>query len=371
MKIAIVGSRGIPNNYGGFEQFAEFLSRNLVARGHEVWVFSPHYHPFRAKRYIAVNIRHVFNPEHVIGTIGNFIYDLLCLRHAFRTDADVVLMLGYTTSSVWFRFFRKNMQRMVTNMDGLEWKRRKWNPLIKRMTRRFERIAVKHCPHLVSDHALIRDYYKQTYNRESVYIPYGANEFNKPDEKILERFGVKKSRYSMLIARMEEGHHIESILDGYLEAEKQDPIFVIGNNQTKYGRKLVGKYKSYSQVRFLNDTYRMLILNNLRHHSAFYFHGHSIGGTNPSLLEAMASGAFIVAHENPFNRDILGDDALYFKSAEDITSLLKGRPSSASDRQRIIDANLDKIRDRYRWDKVVDAYEKLFRDISVQRASHP
>ncbi len=364
VKIAIVGSRGIPNNYGGFEQFAEYLSRNLVARGHDVWVCSPHYHPFRQHRYIAVNIKHVFNPEIYIGTIGNFMYDLLCLRYAFRKKADVVLMLGYTTSSVWFPFFRRGMRRMVTNMDGLEWQRSKWNPFIKRLARGFERMAVRNCPHLVSDHALIREYYEQVYGRQSTFIPYGATVFNRPDERVLDRFGLKKRRFSLLIARLEEGHHIRNILDGYLRSGIADPFFVIGNAGTRFGRKLMRQYAGHAHIRFMSNTYKMSVLNNLRHFSTCYFHGHSIGGTNPSLLEAMASGAYIIAHDNGFNRQILGDDARYFKTEDDVHRILTKEPVTETERQAMIDNNLARIRDRYRWDKVVDAYEELFKSIA-------
>jgi glycosyltransferase involved in cell wall biosynthesis len=365
VKIAIVGSRGIPNNYGGFEQFAEYLSRNLVARGHEVWVCNPHYHPFRANRYIAVNIRHVFNPEPYIGTTGNFLYDLLCLRWAFRSGAAVVLMLGYTTSSVWFPLFRRGMRRMVTNMDGMEWQRSKWNPFVKRLARRFERMAVKHCPHLVSDHPLIRDYYLKTYGRESAYIPYGATVFERPDERVLQAFGLEKGRFSLVIARLEEGHHIEIIIDGYLRSGCGDPFFVIGNAGTRFGRKLRQRYAANPQVRFLSRTYKMSVLNNLRHYCAWYFHGHNIGGTNPSLLEAMACGACIVAHDNGYNRHILGEQALYFKDAGDITRIVAGRLPGEAQRQAMAGGNQARIGAQYRWDSVVDAYERLFLDLSA------
>ncbi len=369
MKIVIIGSRGIPNNYGGFEQFAEFLSRSLIARGHDVWVCSPHYHYFKANRYIGVNIKHVFNPEKYIGTTGNFIYDFLCMKYAFGASADVILMLGYTTSSVWFYFFKNRKTVMVTNMDGMEWQRSKWSPVIKKLAKWFEKLAVKNCKYLISDHPVIQEYYQNEYDRSSFHIPYGANVFMHPDETILEKFSLEKRKYSMLIARLEEGHHIDEIIDGYLAAGRKEPFLVIGNYPTKYGKKLSDKYKPYAQVRFIGFVYKMSVLNNLRYYSEYYFHGHSIGGTNPSLLEAMASGALIIAHANPFNKYILGDDGFYFNDTDEIKQILGNKLPDEETRKMIVNNNYDKIRNNYRWDHVVNAYEKMFMEINNEKST--
>jgi len=360
VKIAIIGSRGIPNNYGGFEQFAEYLSRSLVARGHEVWVCNPHYHSYKGDQFQGVHIRHVYNPETFMGTPGNFIYDFLCLRFAIRTKPDIILMLGYTTSSVWFRFFNFSKVVLITNLDGLEWKRDKWGPVVKRMTRWFESLAVKYGGHLVADHYEIQRYFLEHHQAKTTYIPYGAEEFTAPSEIELKEYHLEKKNYSLLIARFEAEHNIEMIIDGFLESGRQDLLLLVGNHATPYGESLKRKYKAESRLRFMGGIYNMKKLNNLRYYSNFYFHGHSIGGTNPSLLEAMAARALIVAHDNPFNKGILGSNAFYFSTSEDIARILKNTDPRATASTAMLESNVRNIIAHYNWNNITALYESLF-----------
>jgi glycosyltransferase involved in cell wall biosynthesis len=360
VKIAIIGSRGIPNNYGGFEQFAEYLSRSLVAKGHQVWVCNPHYHSYKKTDFQGVNIKHIFNPETIIGTPGNFVYDFLCLRFSVKIKPDIIFMLGYTTSSVWFRFFRFRNTVLVTNLDGLEWKRDKWGTVVKKMTRWFEYLAVKYGGHLVADHPVIRDYFQEHHHAKTTYIPYGADQFTNPDEQVLKEFHLEKNRYNLLIARFEAEHNIEMIIDGHLKSGRQELLVLVGNYSTPYGEMLKKKYRDISKLRFLGGIYNINKLNNLRYFSNVYFHGHSIGGTNPSLLEAMASGALIVAHNNPFNKSILGDNALYFSTAGEISRVLETINKQDPSNQQKIENNCRRIAEDFNWKNITDDYEDLF-----------
>lgn len=358
MKIAILGTRGIPNNHGGFEQFAEYLSRQLFANGNEVFVYNSHSHPYQNTVWNGVNIIHKKDPEEKIGTIGQFIYDFNCILDSRRRNFDVILQLGYTSSSIWGWFLPKN-STIVTNMDGLEWKRSKYSKPVRSFLKIAERLAVKTSDYLISDSIGIKTYLKEKYGLNSEFIPYGADFFENPDSSIISNYNVNISEYNMLIARLEPENNIEVILDGVVKSEIEYPFLVVGKHKTKFGEYLKNKYRHNKNVRFLGGIYDQNHLNNLRYYSNLYFHGHSVGGTNPSLLEAMASNSLIVAHDNIFNRSILNDDAMFFKDSEDVKLLLKKRQTNM---QSILDANSKKIRTLYSWSKINTDYETFIQD---------
>ena len=351
----------MPNNYGGFEQFAEFLSLSLVKRGHQVSVYNSHNHPFQGQEWRGVQIIHCYDPEYKFGTIGQFIYDFNCILDTRKRGFDIILQLGYTSSSIWGKLLPRKKSIVTTNMDGLEWKRSKFPKPIQRFLKYAERLAILNSDYLISDSVGIQDYIKNKYHKESVYIPYGANVFKKPERKVLDTYGLKRYQYNILIARLEPENSIEIILDGMVSSKIPTTFLVIGNHQTKYGNFLKTKYIQYSKIVFLGGIYDIKILNNLRYYSNLYFHGHSVGGTNPSLLEAMGSGALICAHDNIFNKAILNDDAFYFKSQRDILKI--ALEVNKKSHINLIKNNLYKIKNTYSWQLVNDQYLNHFETI--------
>jgi hypothetical protein len=358
MRIAILGTRGIPNNYGGFEQFAEYLSKGLVELGHEVFVYSSHDHPYKEKVWNGVNLIHINNPEKHTGTWGQFVYDLFCILDSRKRKLDLILQLGYTSSSIWGRLLpRKPI--IVTNMDGLEWKRTKYSGKVQRFLKYAERLAVRTSDHLVADSIGIQTYLLKKYNTQSEYIPYGTNVFKNPDPLYLSEFDLQKYSYSMLIARLEPENNIETILDGIAASSLNQSFLVIGNHKNAFGKYLIQKFASEKRIRFLGSIYNMELLNNMRYYSHFYFHGHSVGGTNPSLLEAMASHALVIAHENEFNQSILGKEAFYFKNSGDVARLMDGNIAKEAF-SNFINSNLQKVEELYLWPKIIRDYEMFF-----------
>lgn len=355
MKIGIIGTRGIPNNYGGFEQFTEYLSLGLVQRGHSVFVYNSHNHPYKETVWNGVQLIHKYDPEHKIGTPGQFIYDLNCILDSRNRKFDVILFLGYTSSSVW-SFLFPSKSKIITNMDGLEWKRSKYNTTVQRFLKFAEKLAVKYSDILVSDSVGIQNYLLKKYATQSKFIPYGAHIFKAPDETILSKFNLSANKYNMLIARMEPENNIEMILDGVRSSQTDWPFLVIGNYKNKFGSYLSEKYISDTRIKFLGSIYDMQVINNLRYYSNLYFHGHSVGGTNPSLLEAMASGALIVAHDNEFNRHVLQNDAFYFTTSRHVEKLISENNSKLNNQNKI-DNNALKIRNTYSWENIIDQYE--------------
>lgn len=358
MKVGILGTRGIPNNYGGFEQFAQILSKGLIEKGCEVYVYNSHNHPYQEKNWEGVNIIHKYDPEFKMGLSGQFIYDYNCIKDSRKRNFDILLQLGYTTNSIWHRFLPKNTCR-ICNPDGMEWKRAKYPILIKIFLKYAEKLAVKSNLILIADSEVIKDYYIEKYNKETYFATYSAEIFNKPDETILTDYKIEKFKYNLLIARLQEDNNVEAIIKGNLVAKNKNPLLVIGNHETKYGNYLKDKYKD-DKIRFLNGIYDINILNNLRYYSHLYFHGHSAGGTNPSLLEAMASNALICANNNPYNKSVLGNDAFYFKNAHDITKLLNDF-SNKHDYISFLNNNVIKIKEKYNTQKIIDDYYKIFK----------
>ena len=199
LTIGILGTRGIPNRYGGFEQFAAYLSKGLVAMGHEVSVYNSHKHPYQKNTWNEVNIIHCYDPEYLIGTAGQFVYDLNCVRDARRKKFDILLVLGYTSSSVWGRLYPKN-SIIITNMDGLEWKRSKYSAPAQRFLKYAEKWAVQFSHRHVADSIPIKEYLAGKYPIEADYISYGAALPERIDEAVLVNFGVRKREYYLLIA---------------------------------------------------------------------------------------------------------------------------------------------------------------------------
>ena len=255
-------------------------------------------------------------------------------------------------------------------MDGLEWKRTKYSKWVQRFLMFAEKLAVKSSHLLVADSTYIQSYIHQKYTVLPHFIAYGAVLFNDPDRSYLDSFNVQAYSYNMIVARMEPENNIEMILDGIHLSESEIPFFVVGNSQNKFGAYLKEKFKNDKRIVFVGPIYDSTVLNNLRHFSAVYFHGHSVGGTNPSLLEAMGCKCFVVAHDNEFNRSVLGNDSFYFSRADEIGLILNSCQRLSHETLSMIDNNFIKIRERYSWEKIIDQYEQLMLDAkSLQQKS--
>ena len=357
MKIAILGTRGIPNHYSGFEQFAEFFSVFLVNQGHEVYVYNSHNHLYQEKTFKGVNIIHQYDPEHKLGTFGQFLYDFNCIIDSRKRDFDIILQLGYTSNSIWF-FLLPKKPVIITNMDGLEWKRSKYSKPVQQFLKFAELLAVKSSDYLISDSLGIQKYLKEKYKIDSTYIPYGATVFEDPDEELLKEYKVTKSNYNMIMARFEPENNIETVLDGIVLCVEETTVLVVGNHNTKYGEYLKEKFSINKAIRFIGAEFNINKLNNLRYFSNFYFHGHSVGGTNPSLLEAMASKAFIIAHNNHFNKAILKENGYYFSNPIEVKNMLQD--VKKSDNLPFIQNNFEAIEHEFNWNKINGAYLQLF-----------
>jgi len=368
LKIAILGSRGIPNNYGGFEQCAEYLALGLVKMGFDVSVYNSHNHAYQEKEWRGVKIIHCYDPEDKLGTAGQFMYDFNCILNSRKQNFDVILQLGYTSNAIWGGFLPKSSV-ITTNMDGLEWKRKKYSTIVKNFLEYSEKLAVKYSDHLIADSIGIQDYLQRKHGVETTFIAYGANLFDNPDWTTLEEFQLKPYDYNLLVARLEPENNIEAILDGIVLSGIAQKFLVIGKHETKYGKRLKAKFRDYPNIKFIGAIYDIKKLNNIRYFSNMYFHGHSVGGTNPSLLEAMASNCLICANDNPFNRHILGEDAMYFQTPEDIQRAISNADKNDQVSKKMLANNYTKIKEIYSWDRIVNQYADHLMKIAVLNLS--
>jgi glycosyltransferase involved in cell wall biosynthesis len=356
LRIAILGTRGIPNHYGGFENLAEHLAPALVRAGHEVYVYNSHNHPFRGKIWKGVHIVHCYDPEKRIGSAGQFIYDLHCILDARKRNFDVILQLGYSSSSVWGRLFpRKSV--IIYHMDGLEWKRTKYSKRTRRFLLYAEKLAIRFSDFYICDSRVIQSYLRGKYAIESEYIAYGADLYPDAQEANLKAYGLTKSGYCLLVARIERENNIEAILDGFSANPTDKQCVVVGDTGNQFGRYLLDKFGGDKRILFVGAIYDPQKLHDLKFFSHLYFHGHSVGGTNPSLLEAMAGRALIVAHDNLFNREVLGEDAYYFSSSGDVAAIIEN-VSRGMHEERMIWNNVAKIGRQFGWQKTVNRYER-------------
>lgn len=360
LNIAILGTRGIPNHYGGFEHISEYVSAGLVERGHRVTVYNSHNHPYTADTWQGVDIVHCYDPEYLIGTAGQFIYDLNCLRDARKRNFDVVLIMGYTSSSVWGKVYPRNSV-IITNMDGLEWKRSKYSKPVQQFLKYAEALAVKHSQYYISDSVAIKSYLKDKYQIESQFIPYGAEPFTDIEREQVDYNIFKNENYFLLMARMEPENNIETILEGFNSSNSKRQFKVIGDTGNRFGKFITHKFKNDTRIQFQGGIFDQAQVRAMQNNSYLYFHGHSVGGTNPSLLEAMASEALIAAHNNPFNKAVLNADAFYFSDAYDVKELVENVQRQESEKL-MVNNNKEKIQQQFNWHTVINQYEQFIFD---------
>lgn len=358
MKIALLGSRGIPNTYGGFEQFAERLSVGLAEKGCEVWVYCPHDHSYHEKMWKGVHLVHCYNPKHLLGEAGQFIYDLNCILESRRHSYDIIYQLGYTSSSLWFKLHARK-PFLLTNMDGMEWQRAKYNRLTRYFLKKAEKWAVHSSDGIIADSEAISAYLTSNYECSPAFIPYGADQFSPTNTSMANIGDLQPGTYFLCVARLQADNHPETIIRGWQQSGCTEKLVITGNTSNSYGRYLRKTYAHLPGLIFTEGIYKKELLNTLRYNSRICFHGHSCGGTNPSLLEAMACRAFIGAHDNPYNREVLGEHATYFKNEDDIARIISAAPDTSA-RLTMIEANLHRIEEKYSWDKIVQQYYELF-----------
>lgn len=371
--IAILGTRGIPARYGGFETFAEELSRRLSESDFAVTVYCERTSERKAAKRARKNedweIHHgvelVYIKAPKCGALSTIIYDLCCLWNA-RQRFDVVYMLGYGAAvGCWIP--RAFGTAVWINMDGVEWARQKWGWFGRVWLRINEWIATRVASRLIADARGIKEYLVGRFRNlpPISVIPYGATVARTAKSEAVEERGLAPGSYYLIVARLEPENHILMIVKGFLRSSSEKKLVVVGNvePETHYIAKVKrAATESGARIEFMGGVYDREKLTALRHYCAAYFHGHSVGGTNPSLLEAMACGNIVVAHDNIFNREVLGASGLYFQTAKDIPNILEKiekEEDSIKDIKAHVRRRIEKI---YNWDRITERYVNEIRN---------
>lgn len=361
-RLAILGTRGIPARYGGFETFAEELAVRLVKQGVEVTVYCEAGHLPPLEKYRGIKL--IYLPATECGPLSTIFFDLRCLWHA-RKGYDVVYMLGYGAAPFCFipRFWRS---KVWLNVDGIEWARAKWSNLAKTYFKWMEFLSMWTPNRVIADAEGIKMHLESRHRRlpPSTVIPYGAPVLGGlPTASLLDEWGLVSQKYYLVVSRIEPENHVREIVEGYKASKSAIPLVVVGNHNlgTPYSDGLLSL--ADENVRFVGGVYDKEKLQSLRCHSLAYFHGHSVGGTNPSLLEALGCGNLVVAHDNVFNREVTEGSGFYFKSPADIPRLLEQVEAlSATERAKLADRARARIREKYDWDEIADLYMKLLKE---------
>jgi glycosyltransferase involved in cell wall biosynthesis len=361
--LVIQGVRGVPAMHGGFETFAEYLSLYLVARGWDVVVYCQLDKDMTDLKLYSEDswcgVRRVFIPVSGKGAFGTVVFDLLSIIHAIKMRSKIVLTLGYNTAifNILFRLF--GIVNFI-NMDGLEWKRSKWSIFHKIYLYFNERIGCLIGTVLVADHPEIKRHLESRVESAKIcMIPYGARQISSKSVDPISKFKLTQGGYIVLIARPEPENSILEIVKAFSASLRNAKLVILGNfiSTNNYHSSVISS--ASEEVVFLGAIYDKEVLDSLRANSLFYIHGHTVGGTNPSLVEALGAGQAIIAHDNKFNRWVAGDSAFYFNSVDECTRIFDIFLSRKDLIDNMRSKALQRFSELFTWDIVLAQYENL------------
>lgn len=371
MKIALIGTRGVPANYGGFETCAEEIAVRLVERGHEVTAYCrPGNAPGDPPEYRGVRL--VYRGLLDSKITGTFSHTWGCVRHAMKRDFDLFMVFNAANAPllVWPRL---RGRRIVLNVDGLEWKRRKWGWFAKRYYRFCEWLSTKVSHRVISDARAIQDYYQERFRHPTTFIAYGGRIETSEHPEILKQYGLESGGYFLQASRLEPENHADCTVQAF-ERVETDKKFVIagGANWKSPFIEEIRKTKD-PRIVFLGPVYAPGHIKELHCHCYAYLHGNEVGGTNPALVKAMGFGNCVLALDNVFNVEVLRDAGIFWPLdpdalAEKIRYALDHPEAVAECRRRAV----ERIRAHYSWDAVAADHERLFRNVlEGYYARHP
>jgi glycosyltransferase involved in cell wall biosynthesis len=370
VRIAMIGTRGVPARYGGFETALEEIGKRLAASGHEVTVYcrgerhpEPTYEGMRLVHLPAIRQKVVETLSHT----GLSVLHAAGQRIA-RRGPDVALVFNAANSPL-LPVLRGLRIPVATHVDGLEWQRDKWSGAGKRYYQTAESLAVRWSDALIADARGIQDYYRERFEAESVCIAYGAPLLSGPNVAKLREIGYEPGEYHLVVARFEPENHVHLKVEGYRASAATKPLVVVGSAPyaDTYTERVRGLAGDDPRIRFLGGVWDQELLDSLYSGALTYLHGHSVGGTNPSLLRAMGAGTSVIAYDVVFNREVLGDSGRFFSDAKSIAreiEIAEADPGAAADRGA---AAYKRAAQDYVWDDVAQEYERLCADLVARR----
>ena len=366
MKIAIMGIRGIPANYGGFETFIEEMAPRLVRRGHDVTVFGrsniiEHDDSF----YKGVRIKILPTISHKY--LDTVIHTLVCSLYSFFHRYDVVYICN-SANAVFAIIPRLMGKPTIVNVDGLEWKRQKWNWAGKTFYRLSEFLATFLPTAIVSDAKEVQRYYLEKFAKESKYIPYGAPVAPVATKETLQRFQLEERKYILYVSRMEPENNAHRVVEAFERTKTDKKLVMVGD--APYSSDYIAKLRSTRDPRIIFTGYVFgQGYRELQSHAYFYVQATEVGGTHPALLEGMGYGNCVLANDVPEHREVLGEAGIYFNTHG--SQLLGEKMQHLLNNPGVVQAYrcavVERVRQKYSWEKVTDDYERLFRQVARKR----
>lgn len=367
LRIALVGTRGVPARYGGFETAVDEVGRRLAARGHEVTVYCRSTGEDAAPTYAGMRLVHL--PAVRRRSLETLSHTGLSVLHlaAHRVDAAIVFNAA---NSPWLPVVRAARIPVATHVDGLEWKRAKWGPNGRRYYRAAESLSVRWSDALIADAEGIAQYYRDAFAVETTLLTYGAPRLDGLGAERLRALDLEPDGYHLVVARFEPENHVDLIVEGYVRSGATLPLVVVGG--APYSDAYTARVRELAdgRVRLVGPVWDQDQLDELYAHARTYLHGHSVGGTNPSLLRAIGAGTAVTAFDVSFNREVLGADGRFFADAAGVAAAVEeSERDTAGTAARA--AGLRVRADAYDWDRVADGYEQLCLDLRERRVPGP
>lgn len=364
MKVAVIGTAGIPANYGGFETLVQNLAEFHQSTPHNVELMvycSTKNYLEKPARYLNTELRYLSISANGVWSIP---YDILSLMKACLNRSDTLLILGVSGAIALPLVKLLSRSRIITNIDGIEWRREKWRGLARWFLRISEELAVKYSDVVIADNDAIADYVKDVYGALPTVIAYGGDHALQASAHPDIDIKLPKN-YAFSVCRIEPENNIHIILEAF--SEKSDfPLVMVGNwNNSTYGRELKSRFSNFQHLLLLNPIYDAGILKHLRSQARAFVHGHSAGGTNPSLVEAMHFGKVIMMYDCSFNRCTTENSGIFFNDAPSLRRLLNAFDINRADE---IGKKMKEIAERrYTWASIAGAYFDIFTSSSHEK----
>lgn len=357
LSIAMIGTRGVPARYGGFETAVEEIGQRLVAAGHDVTVFCRGGDPSLSAH---LGMRLVHLPAIRRKTAETLSHSTLSVLHRRVRKADVALLFNAANAPL-LPVLRAWRVPTAVHVDGLEWKRSKWSGAGRVYYQVGERLAVRWSDELIADAVGIQRYYRDRYGTESVFIPYGAPIQRDPALHRLRELDLDLREYHLVVARFEPENHVHLALEGYARAASYRPLVVVGGAPyaDEYIQALHRGAQRVPGVRMVGPIWDQELLDALYAGSRTYIHGHSVGGTNPSLLRAMGAAAPVLAFDVEFNREVLGPHGRFWDSPASLADAVTEAEHRADAFAQLGQLAQARAAEVYTWDDVASRYEDL------------
>lgn len=363
-QLTILGIRGVPGRHGGFETFAEQLGTYLVSRGWKITIYCQEDSGTTTWTSTWEGITRIHIPVRIPGPLATIVFDFLCIIDSLRRRDGIHLTLGYNTA-VFSLLLRLCGQVNIMNMDGLEWKRRKWGPLAKAWLWLNETCGCWVANHLIADHPCIESHLKaRVSGRKITMIPYGSealtNDHVSKHTDILSQFELDPFNYAIVVARPEPENSLFEIVSAFSAKPRNSKLMVLGDyspDSNQYHRRVMES--ASDEVIFPGAIYGSLTVGVLRSCARFYIHGHRVGGTNPSLVEALGAGNAILAFDSPFNRWVAGEAAVYFSNVAGVEDALEILLEDDARIQKMRQAARSRLDLDFQLSSIMNQYELL------------